>query len=433
MFNSKKPIIIMIKSIIKRIIPPSTWERIRVLKRRLIHFYLCVIVRVNRFKLHDGKYMFADILSITSHHVFFGYYDLSQMDNDEKKLLVHIANQKSNPQCDPIKICTYNLVEKKYEIITQSFAWSWQQGCRLRWNPVDSSQIMFNNCVDGKYVCEIWDTNKKCRVREIPIALYDIDSNLAYGYGVNFSRLQRLRPGYGYSSLPDSTKGQRIPLNDGIFRYDFRKDEVKLIISYERLCEDFSDNLYEHYINHISVSPDGSRFMFFHLWSLGDVNKWKMRLYVSDQEGKELKLLEETDVISHYTWKDNKTILTTKINNDSKETCYYQYEIENGRKLSVKESHLYLDGHPTYLKDGKAFISDTYPQPDNFQHLFCIDTESDRYYPILDIYHDPRMYGEKRCDLHPRVSKSNNYITIDTTYKGGSRSVVILKTKCETI
>lgn len=420
----------MVKSIVKRIIPPDTWERIRGLKRSFLHFYYCVIKKTDRLKIFKSDYALFDVLSQKGHHIFFGYYDLQQLNKNEDKLLIQITTKNANPQLDPVDICIYNLAEKRFDIIAQSRAWSWQQGCRLRWNPVNNSQILFNNCVGDKYVCEIWDTIMMSKICEIPIALYDIDSTLTYGYGVNFSRLQRLRPGYGYSTLPDATAGQCVPLDDGIFRYDFNKKEIKLIISFERLCADFPVNQYEHYINHISVSPDGSKFMFFHLWSLGDVNSWEMRLYVSDHEGKELILLEENDIISHYTWKDNKTILTTKINKDSKETCYYLYEIESGKKSPVKEEHLYLDGHPTYLKDGKTFVSDTYPQPDNVQHLFSFDTGSNRYVPILDIYHDPRMYGEKRCDLHPKVSKTNNYITIDSTFKGGCRSVVVLKTKC---
>ena len=33
----------------------------------------------------------------------------------------------------------------------------------------------------------------------------------------------------------------------------------------------------EHYINHASFSPDGSRIVFFHIWKLFNSNKRKIR------------------------------------------------------------------------------------------------------------------------------------------------------------
>lgn len=405
------------------------WQKVRAVKRLIIHISSCIKGIAGKLDIETGEYSILDVISEKGHHMFFGYYDLQQLNSNGQKLLLHRVRTNAVTSTTPVDICVYDLKNKNYDIIAQSRAWSWQQGSRLRWNPHNEDEIIFNNLQGNHYVCEFWNIKTKHKSKVVPIALYDIDSNVRFGYGVNYSRLQRLRPGYGYDSLPDMSEGQMIPKDDGIFRYDFEKDKVELIISYERLCADFPEGKYEHYINHISVSPCGDKFMFFHLWSLGDVNKWKLRLYVSDVNGKELRLLEEQDVISHYTWKDNDILLTTKINKASKATCYYEYNTNSGKKEAIQGDNLYLDGHPTYFGGGKSFISDTYPLPNHLQNMFVFDKSRHRYLPIASVYHDPRLYGEKRCDLHPRLSKSNDFVTFDTTFKGNRKSVVVLRRK----
>lgn len=49
------------------------------------------------------------------------------------------------------------------------------------------------------------------------------------------------------------------------------------------------------------------------------------------------------------------------------------------------------------------------------------------------LYHDYRMRGEQRCDLHPSVEDDGRYVAVDTTYHGGRRSIVILKNSVEEI
>ena len=284
------------KKLIKKLIGQNIWLKLRSLKRVLYYLKDVCYGNAGLIKTFDEGCIVSAIYSMDNKHVFFGYYDIQQMDVDEKRLLVHVVKRNAKTAIDDIEIGYYSIENNQYTTVAKSRAWSWQQGSRLRWNPQNKNQILFNNCVNGRYVCDIWDVNNKKKVDEIPMALYDIDSNLHYGFGVNFSRLQRLRPGYGYDTLDDETVGQCIPQNDGIFRYNFDKKQIDLIISYNRLCENFDEKQYEHYINHISISPDGNRFIFFHVWSLGDVNKWKLRLYVSDVEGKDLKILEENDI-----------------------------------------------------------------------------------------------------------------------------------------
>jgi len=60
------------------------------------------------------------------------------------------------------------------------------------------------------------------------------------------------------------------------------------------------------------------------------------------------------------------------------------------------------------------------------QSVLKVDMRENTVKPVLKVYHNPLMFGEKRCDLHPSVSYSKKHISIDTLYSGKERSVIIL-------
>lgn len=126
---------------------------------------------------------------------------------------------------------------------------------------------------------------------------------MKYGLNVNYDRLQRLRPGYGYSCFTDKTVGMSVPENEGIVRYNIETGESKLLVSLKELADRVttSDDV-EHYINHISASPSGKKSYSFTWWSSTHTTKWYMRLYIADIETGELTCVEDDCIISHYCW-----------------------------------------------------------------------------------------------------------------------------------
>ncbi len=416
------------KETVKQLIGPVGIETVRKVKMFRNVILASVSGNVGRLNVTSPKIALKDVLSIKGKNVFFGYYDLQQMDTEETRLLVHICDKRASTRKDGVTIAYYDMAKREYITVATSHAWSWQQGCRLQWNPQNEDEIMFNNLEGDKYVCQLWSVSKREKTGTVPIALYDVDRQMRHGLGLNFSRLQRLRPGYGYNTLPDKTVGQSIPDNDGIFHYDFQTGETSLIISYKQLCKDFPQAQdYHHYINHICISPEGDRFMFFHIYTKGAGMAWKVRLYVSDIDGRNISLIEEKHTISHYTWKDNSVLLTTCSNIGDDISCYAEYDISTKKRTLIGGEPLKPDGHPTFLNDGKAFISDTYPQSGFLQHVFIYDTEKNEYQKLLDAFHNPRLYEEKRCDLHPRITPDNKYLSIDSVYTGCRRSVLLFE------
>lgn len=366
--------------------------------------------------------------SMQGKHVFFGYYDLQQFDKAEKRLLVHVLDaKKCDPSKDSVELMYIDWLTGKFTPIASSRAWSWQQGSRLRWHPTKESCVMFNTVENDHYATVVWNIENNKKEMVYPVAFYDVTPDMKYGLNVNFDRLQRLRPGYGYSCFKDNTEGMSVPENEGIIRYNIETGESKLLISLKDLAERIGETVnVEHYVNHISISPSGKKFLFFHLWTSTRTVKWNMNLYVADIETGELKCVENDCIISHYCWKDDDELITTTAPKNDEPPKYIKYNLTQQSNEILQGEWLNRDGHPSYIYGTSNYISDTYPV-ECIQYVFRekgkIGTE------IFRIYSDPRLFEEKRCDLHPRLTPDNMFITIDSTYKNRLRHVILMKMK----
>lgn len=414
----------MIKQAIKKIIGQENITFVRqnlkaIKDRKYLHGHARIQV-VNNNLLYQ-KYAQKD------KHVFFGYYDIPQLDAREERLLVHVVRKGADASKDRAELGYCCVASGRYVPCAHTNAWCWQQGSRLRWHPTERDTVLFNDMRNGRYLTRVVNLEAGKTLSVIREPLYDLDPTGTFGLSVNFSRLQRLRPGYGYSTLPDQTAGQAAPAADGIFYVDIAKNKEELIISLADLAAEVKDpSADEHYINHVSISPDGKKFMFFHIWTLKEDTHWKTRLCVYDLERGELKVLEEQDRVSHYDWIGSDRLIITCWDKDRRQ-YYCTYDVITGEKARLANKELAHDGHPTYLPAEDIFISDTYPLANDMQTLFEYDVKKDSYRPIIRLYSEPKLYDEKRCDLHPRLSASGKYITLDTTCQHGVKQVLLIK------
>jgi hypothetical protein len=356
-------------------------------------------------------------------HVFFGYYDVSPFSHDEKLLLAMHVPHKNIPLRSPLEIAVgyYDLTEKNSLCVEigKTSTWCWQQGCRLQWFPETSdSEILYNRIVDGKYGCVIQDIRSKKIIRSLQRPIYTVSRDGRWGLSLNFSRLHRLRPGYGYTHFPDETEGQRAPGDDGIWRIDMNSGGEEFLFSIEEITAFDpleSMNGAEHYFNHILFNPAGTRFMFFHIW-LKDGKRF-VRLITCNPDGNERYALVNEGHVSHYTWKSNNELLAYSTHKDTG-TNYHLYRDETGEREIVGEGVLTGDGHPSYSPDASLLLTDTYHDKYREQHVLIYRLENEELVSLGSFYGPPEFRGEVRCDLHPRWSPSGKYICIDTPYKG---------------
>ncbi len=381
-------------------------------------------------RINQGVVDSYDVISTPNKHTFSGYYDISNISPDGEKIFYLTVARHSSPKYNKAEINIYNVQNKTSKIVGRTSAWCWQQGSRIRWLPRSNTKLLYNDYSKGGYVSRVVDIETGQISEFSPIALYDVSFPESIGISVNFQRLQFLRPGYGYSKGKNVTSKEFAPRGDGIFTVDLRTKNTKLIYSLNDLARQVQSNSTDfHYINHISVSPNGKRFMFFHLWTKDNLDMWNMRLLVSNVDGKNLMEIEGKDIISHYCWIDSDRIMVTKVAN--KEPCYIIYNLITGAKKIIPSDKLINDGHPTFFQNGKDFVSDTYPLHNCIQTMFLSHIDTNMYIPVVEAFSDPRFYIEKRCDMHPRLDEEHNIINLDSTFSKGLRKIIVLNLKKE--
>lgn len=362
-------------------------------------------------------------------HVFSGYYDIAP-DNpfNPNEILVHCLDRQTRNAEGEILLCVANVEDEIITPLSSSKAWCWQMGSRARWG-IAKEGFYYNDCrpsSDG-YCCKWFDRNTGTSMVVAPKALYDISKDETFGISTDFSRLGRLRPGYGYTNYADETQGDLAPASVGLEWLSLTDGSACMLVSLAELSSMLPESRDgESYINHIAISPHGKKVMFFFIWTTAQSPGWKATLWVSDLTSGAAKCLEKTDQVSHYCWIDDERIIVTGVTAEDRKGFYRVYYSGSGSYEAIDSELLVRDGHPTISRLRNGFYSDTYPDDDYMQDFFFYDMERGLM-PIAKLFHDPRMYGERRCDLHPHYFRSSETVALDTTCLGGKRSVALIR------
>lgn len=356
------------------------------------------------------------IVSDNKRHCFYGYYDLTPFDSETNLLLNITTDGKTNEAY----INTFDLKEGKNSFVIKTNVWNWQQGCRLRWFPCHSNWICYNDIDLNRYCCRVVDIKNKEILKTFSVPIYDINFDGSYGLSLNFSRLGVKRPGYGYTVLPYIEDDLE---NEGIDLVDLDSGKVRRIVRYCDIIPFLSKqkSLNNYYINHLSFSPSGSKFLFFFLDS--STVRHEAYMFVYNLANGELTPLEIRDKVSHYVWKNDDEIIAT-VYDDNMNCGYYSYNtVKKERRLFNNEKR---DGHPSILGNNHI-LTDTYPDQKAYQSLFFADKGGEDSL-IAKIYSNPLISGERRTDLHPRLNQNNTCVCVDIN-KCKYREIAVFKLK----
>jgi hypothetical protein len=357
---------------------------------------------------------------------FFGYYDKSPWDATErymlclraKNTLISVAPKEN---AEIILFDTKN--NNSYKVLGQTKSWNVQQGCMLQWLGPDYSQkIIYNDFRNEEYGSVILNiqTNEE---RFIPMPVYSVSQDGKFAVSLDFSRLHRLRKGYGYSNLPETTKDEKCPDKPAVWHINLENGNIKPILKYT----DFANfetrpemNNAEHKVNHIMLNPSGNRFMILHRWF--DGSRKYTRLVTANIDGTEMYNLSDDDMTSHCYWKNNSEILAYA----------RKREIGNGYYLMkdrLKEYHhmwpeLVTDGHPSYSPDGQIVVTDTYPDRARIATVYYIN--KGKINKLAKVFAPFRYDNDVRCDLHPRWNRAGNKVCFDSVFEG-KRSLYVVE------
>ena len=352
---------------------------------------------------------------------FFGYFDKSPWNKAGVQLCQKATFSHRQPRFGDVSELG-TLQDGKFTPFASTLAWCWQQGCMLQF--FDEDTVIFNDFENDRFVSRLCDyrTGKILRTYDRPI--YCLANDRSYALSLDFARLDRERPGYGYTGVWHNNLLHAAPDNDGIWKIDLKSGESTLLISYRELRDKTSmcgvfDNV--SWVNHLLCSPDDKRFGFLYRWrSITPTTymNWQTVFYTCSADGTDLYRLNDQGMSSHYSWTDNEHIVCF-INRMTAGWQHYLMTDKSPVEQPLSVGSFWGDGHCTFSTDKKWMLTDSYSWPADFsRRIYLRDNETGVVYLLGVFKSDPTLPGPCRCDLHPRLSRDNRTVCFDSVHEG---------------
>ena len=368
-------------------------------------------------------------------HHFFGYYDKCPWDHSGRYLLAMETDfvDRPNTADDTATLCVIDTQDgNRITPIDTVRAWSWQMGCQAQWlpNTEGGPKVLYNQYFkgDGHYSTVIHDLDSGA-ARTIPRATYCVTPDGRHAWTLNWARLNDTRPGYGYRQMPDPHIDDPTPDDDGIYLIDLTTGESRLVISIRSIAEAAP---YEctttgrHWLNHLFIDPTGTRGSFLHRWPKGATGEARYTaLYTANLDGSDVYLLNGPPMTSHCDWLSLRHLLAWATLDRTGKDAYYLWTDRSDKVQIVGEAHFDQDGHCNFSPDRHWILTDTYPSRDSQRTLILYHMASDTRINVGRFYSPRDVWGELRCDLHPRWSRDGTKVCIDSAHEGGRQMFVV--------
>ncbi len=375
----------------------------------------------------------GNILCVTPHdnyEYFFGYYDKSPWDSSGRYMLSMRA-ENTWSDVSPKKAAEIVLIDteknNQMTVLAKTTSWNVQQGAMLQWlGPDFRDRILYNDCRDGKYcsvILRLSYTENAINVTEekvLPMPVYSVAADGSFALTLDFSRLYRLRPGYGYYNVPERTEDKKLPKEPCIWRVNIETGEFSPLLCYT----DFADFEHrkemdgaEHKVNHIMLSPSGKRFMVLHRWF--DGGRKYTRLVTCNVDGTDMYNLCDDDMVSHCCWKNDNEILAFA---NKKQSGSGYYLMQDKTKTYVQHwKGIDFDGHPSFSPNGEKIVFDRYPDKARVAAVMVSDSdnmEASEVRTIAKVFAPFKYDNDTRCDLHPRWNRNGDKVSFDAVFEG---------------
>ncbi len=358
---------------------------------------------------------------VAGHETFAGYYEIQPVSKDGMAVAAHAARtaRKTLTGQEMTSVGWFDIGSGDWNPVAETRLWCWQMGARLRWwDSAGPRTLAFNAMFDGKPAHCLADEEGLRQHCDVP--LFDVNEEAGLGLSLNFARLARCRPGYGYPLLDDPFVRENMPSGDGVVLAHFASGKTQLtyaIPDFARLVPGAHDGEY-HYLNAALLSPKASRFsvLYKRLPSPDDVHSWTVDAVIGNCDGSGLTRVPLTGRASHYWWIDEDRIVYTS--NRGINADYVVFDCRDGSLTPLSSAAPTVDGHPSLHYKSGNWITDTYPDLYSEQTLFVMSKEARERREIGRLAADRRYQDEWRCDLHPRWSRDGKSVFVDSTHDG---------------
>ncbi len=288
--------------------------------------------------------------------------------------------------------------------------------------PDFSSRIIYNDLRNGEYCSVVMNVVTR-EERVLPMPVYTVSADGKTALSLDFSRLHNLRPGYGYSALPEKTEGVALPDETCVWKMDIETGEVVPLLKYTDFASfqprpEMQEEGSVHKVNHLMLSPNGKRFMVLYRWFNGQ--RKYTRLVTCNVDGTDMYVLSDDDMVSHCYWKDDEHIIAFE-NKHGEGTGYYLMK-DKTKEYTHLWLHLNNDGHPSYCPtDNNLVVFDTYPDRARIQEVKVArdtDVEGKDIKVLARVFAPFKYDNDTRCDLHPRWSRDGKKVCFDACFEG---------------
>ena len=365
---------------------------------------------------------------------WFSYYDKLQFDPSGRFALgmaVDFENRKPTA-ADTVRIGMIDLEEgDRWIELGTSCSWGWQQGCMLQWRPGSEQDVLWNDREGDRFVTRILNVGTGDR-QTVPWPFYALSPDGRYAAGVDFERIQDMRPGYGYPGLPDRNRDALAPEDGGAYLLDLETGTRELVVSLAQAqavpCAHPVHARGKHYFNHLLFNTDGSRFIFLNRWrelERGEaVGPLHTRMFTVSPRGEDLHIVDDSGQMSHFVWRDPEHILGWT-HHPSHGQAFYLFRDRSARVEPVGLGQMRVNGHCTYLAGRNVVLNDTYPLAGRVQELYLYDADRNRRLELGGFPAPAAYQGEWRVDLHPRSSRNGHLVCFDSAHGGQGRQMYL--------
>lgn len=396
------------------------FEQFPVIKRSAKRVYQVASVATSGEKFKSE----GDVIRVSpddGYEYYYGYYDKSPWDATDRYMIcikVRQAYKSVAPKENAVVGVIDTQDDNRFIKIGITHSWNVQQSCMAQWmGPDYKSRIIYNDFRNGRYCAVIYNFEKRKEEKVLPMAAYDIACDGSFILSLDFSRLHRMRPGYGYSNLPEETKGELCPDKGCIWKVDVATGTATELFRYTDLADfepDESMTGAEHKVNHLMISPNCKRFMILHRWF--QKGRKHTRLVTVNVDKSEMYNLSDDVFVSHCYWKNDNEILSFLRKKETGDHYYLMKDKTQEYKLLWDE--LKTDGHCSYSPDGRFIITDTYPNRKRIASVYLCTEEDNCSRRIARVFAPFKYDNDCRCDLHPRWNRKGDKVCIDSVHDG---------------
>jgi len=365
---------------------------------------------------------------------FGGYYDVRLVSTDGRYVLCQTAPALdrlpgANDRSDILLIDLHN--GKQAKKIGETTAWCHQQGSHAQFMYGSKTRVIYNayDNATRELGSIAYDVETGTEQR-FPWPISALSPDGRHAASLNFARLFRYRPGYGYAQPLDPHQDENAPASDGLWLTNLETGEKQLVVSYDRaqkllLDEGFEQEAQEKLVfNHVAFNTDGSKLLLL-LRIFSKDAPFPTFTLVCNRDGSRLRRV--FGFCSHYHWKDRDTLVLSGSEGMSRKTAYpirvYELNTETGAFKQIDAGdELVGDGHCSYSPDRNYLLYDSYATSEfPYQRLVLHRLIDGKTVDLGYFYSPPKWYGNNsdlRCDLHPRWSPDGKLITFDSIHEG---------------